>query len=252
MRKTELQNFLFRYGWDTRCRNLIPARLLRPTLKELSVADRPALLDVGSGRMGLAAFLPEFRVIGVDIEQPVETIPNFTFKAGDITALPFPDRSFPVVSCVDVLEHLPLTARASAIREILRVASQAILIACPHGEKARESDERFRRDLEKHSREIPDWLNEHQSHPYPIASEIMAQVQRTAAEMGRTVVASVMYCEPTKIGGLVRAAAARSNALYAAINLFFGALLPLVPEPGPNESYRMILLAQFSANGLAT
>lgn len=248
----ELQNLLFRYGWDTRCRNLIPAQLLRPTLKEFSVGDSPALLDVGCGHLGLAAFLPEFRVVGVDVEQPVQSAPNFTFKPGNVTALPFPDRSFPVVSCVDVLEHLPLTARESAITEIVRVASEAILIACPHGEKARESDERFRQNLERHRRDIPDWLNEHQSNPYPIASEIMAQVQRTAATMGRTVATSLMYCEPTKISGLVRSAAARSSALYAAINLLFGALLPLVPEPGPDDGYRMILLGQLSANGQAT
>lgn len=252
MSRIELQNLLFRYGWDTRCRNLIPAQLLRPTLKEFSVGDRPVLLDVGCGPLGLAAFLPEFGVVGVDIEQPVHSAPNFTFKPGNVTALPFPDRSFPVVSCVDVLEHLPLTARENAISEMLRVASEAILIACPHGDKARDSDERFRQDLERHRRDIPDWLHEHQSNPYPVASEIMAQVQRIAAGMGRTVVTSLMYCEPTNISGLVRSAAARSNALYAAINLLFGALLPLVPDPGPDDGYRMILLGQLSANGLST
>jgi SAM-dependent methyltransferase len=239
-----LRSVLFRYGWDTRCRNLIPARLLRSTLRRLPATEGPVLLDVGCGRLGLAAFLPEFQVVGLDVEQPVESAGNFIFKAGDITSLPFPDNSFPVVSCVDVLEHLPLAARSLAISEILRVASEAVLIACPDGDKARDSDEGFRRDLVKHGRDIPNWVNEHQQNPYPLASEIMEQVRQTAVASGKTAKLSLTYCEPTSVGRLVRAAAARSDALFAAVNLLLGAMLPLFPTPEAHDGYRMIVLAR--------
>ncbi len=242
-----LQGVLFRYGWDTRCRNLIPAQLLRSTLMNLPASERAVLLDVGCGRHGLAAFLPEFQVVGLDVEQPVQSARNFSFEAGDITALPFPDDSFPVVSCVDVLEHLPVAARSLAISEILRVASEAVLIACPVGQKARDFDESFRQNLERHGRDIPDWVNEHQQNPYPHASEIIEQVEQTALALGQTATLSLMYCESTSVGRFVRGAAAHSDALYAAVNLLLGAMLPLFPTPGADEGYRMILLARLSS-----
>lgn len=134
--KNLIRGALYRYGWDTRCRNLVSARAVRATLAARSPVPQtsPALLDVGCGELGgLAAFLPGVKVMGVDLAPPAKPIENFTFKTGDITALPFSDRSFPVVSCIDVLEHLPLEARNRATRELLRVAECAVLIACPHG-----------------------------------------------------------------------------------------------------------------------
>jgi hypothetical protein len=45
----------------------------------------------------------------------------------------------------------------------------------------------------------------------------------------------------------VRGAAARSDALYLAMNLLLGLLLPLVPEPKSENSYRMVMLAELSS-----
>jgi ubiquinone/menaquinone biosynthesis C-methylase UbiE len=44
------------------------------------------------------------------------------FRAGDVFDLPFPDRSFGAVVCVDVLQHLPEIGRP--IAEMLRVARE--------------------------------------------------------------------------------------------------------------------------------
>jgi SAM-dependent methyltransferase len=44
-----------------------------------------------------------------------------TYTHGDLTAMRFGDRSFDVVSCVSVLEHMPVDARLRGLREMARV-----------------------------------------------------------------------------------------------------------------------------------
>jgi ubiquinone/menaquinone biosynthesis C-methylase UbiE len=238
---------IYRYGWDTRCRNWAPARILRTLLKRLPSQSAPVLLDVGCGRIGMAAFLKGTKVVGVDVEPPLESLENFTFQPGTITDLPFPDRSFPVVSCIDVLEHLPLAVRDRAIDELARVASQAVLVGCPHGENGFACDAEFQSALESRSRPMPDWLAEHQRQAYPTATTVADKLRAAAAASGRKVKITLSYCEPVRACQFVRAAAARSDSLYLAANFVLGALLPLVPAPNSENSYRMVLLAEFSS-----
>jgi SAM-dependent methyltransferase len=250
-----LQRALYRYGWDTRCRNLIPARLIRSLMGGESPRPRqPVLLDVGCGRIGLAGFLPDVSVVGLDVEQPVESAPNFTFQPGSVTALPFADGSFPFVSCVDVLEHLPLDVRELAVGELTRVASRGVLIAAPHGETAQGCDEEFRRELTARKRPVPGWVDEHLRQPYPTSSEVVGLVRRAAAAQGRAVKISLSYSEPISACRLVRRSAARSGALYTAVNFLMGVALPVIPAPGAGDSYRTIILAEFvdGAAGVAS
>jgi SAM-dependent methyltransferase len=44
-----------------------------------------------------------------------------TYVHGDLTAMQFDDRSFDAVSCVSVLEHMPVAARLRGLREMARV-----------------------------------------------------------------------------------------------------------------------------------
>ena len=198
------------------------------------------LLDAGSGRGGVAVFMPDVDVTGVDLQPPAETLPNLTFTQGTITYLPFPDRSFPLVSCIDVLEYLSLEARDKAIGELVRVASHGVLIACPHGEVARSCDREYEQALLERGRPVPEWITEPSPHPYPTASGVAESVRRASGDARITV----SYCEPARICRLVRVAAARSNKLYAAVNLLFGLLLPLIPEPSEETGYRMVLFAE--------
>ena len=206
--------------------------------------SRPALLDVGCGSFGVAMFLREIPVLGVDREPPRTTIPNLTFQRAAITALPFPDRSFPVVSCIDVLEHLSPADRERAIRELLRVSNRHLVIACPHGEAAHNCDAQFLSACLGRGQSPPSWVLEHQSHSYPKATVIDSQVRKYISEAGRTVTTSLFYCENVGLSRLVRSAAVFSPLLYVMTNLFLGAIIdPLVPSPNDKNSYRMILLA---------
>lgn len=48
----------------------------------------------------------------------------------DVHYLPFPNNSFPVVICLEVLEHLPDST--VGLRELARVSSEYILLSVPH------------------------------------------------------------------------------------------------------------------------
>lgn len=237
---------IYRYGWDTRCRNWVPARILRALLENLPAPSGPILLDVGCGRIGVAAFLNGAKVVGVDVEPPLESVENFTFQQGTITDLPFPDKSFQVVSCIDVLEHLPLEARDCAIDELVRVASRAVLVACPHGENGQACDAEFQSALGSRNRPVPPWVAEHQRQEYPTTTKVAEKLREAAAASGRKVKITLSYCEPVKACRFVRGAAARSGALYFSANLLLGVLLPLLPAPGFENSYRMVMLAELS------
>src|SRR5688572_28976776 len=105
------RSLLFRYGWDTRCRNLAAVRILRSLMANLSSQTGPFILDVGCGQYGLASFLQGVQVVGTDLEFPAAGIGERAFLCGSIDALPFRTQSFPVVTCIDVLEHLSIADR---------------------------------------------------------------------------------------------------------------------------------------------
>jgi hypothetical protein len=200
----------------------------------------------------VAAFLDGVKIVGVDVEPPLESVENFIFQQGTITDLHFPDKSFPVVSCIDVLEHLPLEARDRAIDELVRVASRAVLVACPHGENGQACDAEFQSALESRSRPIPSWVGEHQRQEYPTTTRVAEKLRAAATASGRKVKITFSYCEPVKACRFVRGAAARSDALYLAANLLLGLLSSLMPPPKFENSYRMVMLAELSPDDSAS
>jgi 2-polyprenyl-3-methyl-5-hydroxy-6-metoxy-1,4-benzoquinol methylase len=101
-----------------------------------------SLLDIGSGR---GAFLwplldafPTLPVASVDV-LPHRVAQIDAVRAGgvttlqalevDVTALPFPARSFDVVTMLEVLEHIPDTA--AALRHACRVARRFVILSVP-------------------------------------------------------------------------------------------------------------------------
>ena len=95
-------------------------------------------------------------------------------------------------------------------------------------------------------RSIHDWLDEHQRQSYPVTSEIVSDIHKAAVENGRVARTSLSYCEPAGVCRLVRAAAARSDALYVVANLVMGALLDFLQPPDAQNSYRMFALAELT------
>jgi SAM-dependent methyltransferase len=109
-------------------------------VSDLAATERPRrVLEVGCGEgivlATLAARLPGARLDGLELdettlEQARLRCPGATLVRGDACELPFGDRSFDLVVCLEVLEHLPEPARA--LRELKRVARAACLLSVPH------------------------------------------------------------------------------------------------------------------------
>jgi ubiquinone/menaquinone biosynthesis C-methylase UbiE len=104
------------------------------------IATGQCVLDVACGtgivartvadRLGAAG-----RVVGVDLSEAMLTVarrvrPDVEWRQGDVSALPFPDRSFDAVLCQMALMFFP--DRAGAVREMRRVVrdggSVAVLV----------------------------------------------------------------------------------------------------------------------------
>ena len=225
-------------NFTTAVRLRAAARVVRPFLNG---GPRPQLLDVGCGDSGVAAFLPGVPIHGVDFRPPLFRDAGFTFHRANVTALPYRDRAFPVVCCVDVLEHLSLSERERAVEEMLRVAGRLLVLACPQGPAARACDDRYLTQLQARGRTSPAWVEEHLRHPYPDAHAMVASVRVSAGSQGRETAITLNYCESIRVTWLLRTASVYFPKLYATINILFGLLEPLLPGRSAASSYRMVM-----------
>lgn len=235
-----IRKTLYKMAWDTRCRNVDVARILRPF-----VNAGTTVLDAGCGEYGLSAFVAAKSVVGVDILRTDVKVDGFTFIHGSIITLPFAERSFSVAASVDVLEHLPVNLRPEAIRQLVHVAKETIIITFPAGKPAREIDEAFNTKLVASHREVPDWLSEHLENPYPDAFDVAETIIDEAEEHARKVKVTVLYSENLSVARFLRKAASTSKYLYLFSNLAAGFLLPLMPKASATNGYRAIILAEF-------
>lgn len=91
-------------------------------------------LDIGA-RDGYLSHLLSNRyqeVVALDLHKPNIDAEGIIPVAGNITDLQFPDRSFDLVLCAEVLEHIPTDQLQKACDEIARVASGTVVIGVPY------------------------------------------------------------------------------------------------------------------------
>ena len=82
--------------------------------------------------------MPDAYVTAMDANPEVlynfESHPRILRMLGDICGMPFADNSFDTVVCISTLEHLPPSYQQRAVREIVRVAKEKIIVtADPEG-----------------------------------------------------------------------------------------------------------------------
>jgi Methyltransferase domain len=130
------------------------------------------VLEVGSGSSGLAAFWPG-DVTGVDLRFDGTPLPNLSVIKGNALDLPFDDRSFEAVICVDVFEHLPAGSRFRAYSELLRVTRRLAWLAFPAGKAALRTDRAIGRLGRMLRRPTPGWLVEHLEGGFPHTTETL-------------------------------------------------------------------------------
>jgi ubiquinone/menaquinone biosynthesis C-methylase UbiE len=111
--------------------------LLRRYLPERG--DGLRLLDVGCGTGHHMASLRErgFEVVGVDgseemIAHARANNPGAKLKVADVDSLPFPDSSFDLVLCIEVLRYLPdFTRCVNEIARVLKPGGACLVTAAP-------------------------------------------------------------------------------------------------------------------------
>jgi SAM-dependent methyltransferase len=92
-----------------------------------------SLLDVGCGDGRITHRFAERvpRVVGVDASEAALAFVEVEARLGPVDRLDFPDRSFDLVSCLEVIEHLPDGVFEACLAELARVARRYVLISVP-------------------------------------------------------------------------------------------------------------------------
>lgn len=108
-----------------------------PVVKIIEKGNFDKILEVGSGTNGISDYYCG-QVIGVDSDfSKTVTVknPNMLHKKGSILKIPFKDQSFPLVVCLDTLEHLAKEKRMEALKELLRVVKRGgrLILGFPCG-----------------------------------------------------------------------------------------------------------------------
>jgi ubiquinone/menaquinone biosynthesis C-methylase UbiE len=95
------------------------------------------VLEIGArfGRITkiLASRYP--RVVALDLERPTWELTGVETVQGDVRNLDFPDKTFDLVVCTEVLEHVP--GVESAVAELVRVSRNYALIGVPFQQDTR-------------------------------------------------------------------------------------------------------------------
>lgn len=119
------------------------------------------ILDVGCGNgifMSVLNSKKNFKVTGVDIFSPYLRLAKKTGAYSrlirqDINKLTFPDKSFDIVICNHVIEHLKKEDGLKLLKCFEKIARKKIIVVTPIG--FLEQDER---DDNKHQRHLSSWV----------------------------------------------------------------------------------------------
>lgn len=98
------------------------------------------VLDIGARDGFFSKILAEpieRAVTALDLQRPSIEHPRVECVAGDASALQFPDRSFDLVFCAEVLEHVPSALLEKACAELMRVSGRYLVIGVPYQQDLR-------------------------------------------------------------------------------------------------------------------
>jgi len=102
-----------------------------------------SLADIGCGNGLFLNFVhrerPSIELIGIDRSKAALELVKFKKAQGDIAAIPLPDHSYDCVTCLEVIEHLPIKIFENALSELSRVAKDYIIISVPFAEVLEEN-----------------------------------------------------------------------------------------------------------------
>lgn len=102
-------------------------------ITEIADLAPSSILEIGIGNGLTASCLRRrgFSLVALDVDEHLS--PEVV---GCVVALPFPDESFEMVACFEVLEHLPYEGFSRALGEIHRVSMRNALLSLPDSTRA--------------------------------------------------------------------------------------------------------------------
>lgn len=97
-------------------------------INEIITLEPESILEIGKGNGLVSDYLKarSFKIITLDIDKDLK--PD---TVGSVISLPFLDKTFEVVACFEVLEHLPYEYFLQALMEIHRVAEKHVVLSLP-------------------------------------------------------------------------------------------------------------------------
>jgi ubiquinone/menaquinone biosynthesis C-methylase UbiE len=91
-----------------------------------------AVLEIGKGTGVLGGVLKEFGILYESLDVNGNLQPT---HVGSVVKMPFKDKSYDVIGCFEVLEHLPYEQFETAISELCRVARKAVIVSLPDAKR---------------------------------------------------------------------------------------------------------------------
>ncbi len=202
------------------------------------------VLEAGSGPVGITPYLKR-PVVGLDRDFTGPTSAFLHPERGDMLAMPFADRAFAAVVCVDTLEHLSAADRPAAIREIVRVCARWAVIAFPSGEPASRYDRRLDAHLRARLGRSDRYLMEHLANGLPDAEEARRLVEEAAAESGRK--ATVTVQGNVNVDTWLGVNRSKANLWLRAFQLTaFPLVFPILRRSNKEPCYRRILFVELA------
>lgn len=126
------------------------------------------VLDVG-GQLNMLSFFCNAQKVTVANVAGSQEQSDVTIK-GD--KLPFDTNSYQVVCAIDVLEHIPTQERKAFINDLLRVATDKVIMSFPLGtQKHISSEKKLQKDLEEEGVDVT-YLKEHIKYGLPNLDEV--------------------------------------------------------------------------------
>lgn len=108
--------------------------------KDLLPDESMSLLDVGCGNGAFLKYLEDsnksMKIVGMETSEAARNMKmcQSEVSKGSIEKIPYENKQFDIVTCLEVIEHLPVTIYEASLRELERVASNYILLSVPYKE----------------------------------------------------------------------------------------------------------------------
>jgi hypothetical protein len=210
-------------------------------LQQEAGAPPQTVLDVG-GRVALLESYIPYRVVTLNPDATGHIL-------GSGGALPFGPAAFSAVVSIDTLEHLPPAARAPFIRECLRVARRAVVLAAPLGSPAHVADERALDALYRQAYGRPHpYLAEHIAYGLPTVDDLAGWRTLPGVAQSRALYAGDFIWQGRGFARSIRASQLPrwrrlgANGLHrlASMAILHPIRLSTAPQPTTNRFYLVL------------